>query len=87
MRGRSFSRHREVRAALHRDLVNTNEWDAQRGKDYDFLMDLRETGDYGGLAHASVESAQQAVLCACAILNTVLAAEPALKSAPQASGD
>jgi len=49
LRGRTFSKHSAIRAALHRDLVQVGLLDKDIGKDYDFLMDLRETGDYGGL--------------------------------------
>lgn len=78
VRGRDFSTHREVRAVVHRDLVKTGEWDSELGRDYDFLMDLRETGDYGGLAHVSPESASNAVEFAKAIVEAVSSAHPEL---------
>jgi uncharacterized protein (UPF0332 family) len=78
IRGREFTKHTEVRAAVHRDLVKAGEWDAQIGRDFDFLLDLRETGDYGGVAHVSSGSAGTAVESARRILNAVLLATPEL---------
>jgi len=56
LRGKSFKRHAAVRSAVHRDLVNTE----QLGRDYDYLVNLRETGDYGGLSHVDREDAKEA---------------------------
>jgi uncharacterized protein (UPF0332 family) len=61
LRGRTFSKHAAIRAALHRDLVQAGLLDAALGRDYDFLMDLREAGDYGGLAQVTTESAKTAI--------------------------
>jgi len=38
------------------------------GQDYDFLLDLCETADYGGVAEASLTSASKAIEKARAIL-------------------
>ena len=38
------------------------------GSDYDFLLDLRETADYGGVAEASLASATKAIEKARTIL-------------------
>ena len=46
-RGMEFTKHTAVRAALHRDLIQSGAIPADLGRDYDFLLDLRETGDYG----------------------------------------
>ena len=48
LHGQSFSRHSGIRAALHRDLVREGVLSEELGKHFDFLMDLREVGDYGG---------------------------------------
>ena len=61
LRGQAFSKHTAIRAALHRDLVHTGEWEAQLGRSYDFLMDLRETGDYGGPVHVTTADAATAI--------------------------
>ena len=47
--------------ALHRDLIQSGALSAHLGRDYDFLLDLRETADYGGVAEASLPSATKAI--------------------------
>ena len=70
-----FTKHTAVRAALHRDLIQSGAISADLGRDYDFLLDLRETADYGGVAEASLASAKKAIEKARAILT---APEPLL---------
>ena len=67
-RGASFSKHTAVRAALHRDLIQQGLLSPELGKDYDFLLDLRETADYGGVAEATPAGASKAIAKAAAIL-------------------
>jgi uncharacterized protein (UPF0332 family) len=67
-RGMEFTKHTAVRAALHRDLIQPGSLSADLGRDYDFLLDLRETADYGGVAEASLASAKKAIEKARAIL-------------------
>ena len=67
-RGLSFTKHTAVRAALHRDLIQAGLLSAELGRDYDYLLDLRETADYGGVAEASRASAAKAIAKASAIL-------------------
>ena len=57
VRGQTFTRHAAIRAALHRDLVQPGILSPESGRTFDYLMDLRETGDYGGLARVSEEDA------------------------------
>ena len=71
LRGQTYSRHSAIRAALHRDLVQTGLLGSEHGRDYDFLMDLRETGDYGGLEQVSPNSARMATRKAEAFLAAV----------------
>ena len=71
LRGQTFSKHGAIRAALHRDLVCAGQWPVDPGRAYDFLMEMRETGDYGGLAHVSEQSARIAVQKASAIIEAV----------------
>jgi uncharacterized protein len=61
LRGQTFTRHSAIRAALHREFVQGSLIPANLGRDYDFLMDLRETGDYGGLTKVTPEDAGTAV--------------------------
>ena len=67
-RGMEFTKHTAVRAALHRDLIQSGALSVGLGRDYDFLLDLRETADYGGVAEASLASAKKAIEKARAIL-------------------
>lgn len=71
LEGRDFSKHTEVRAAVHRDLVKTGRWPAERGEDYSFLLRLRETGDYGGSRHVTGDEAAEAIAAAKRILDLV----------------
>ena len=61
VRGKTFTKHSAIRAALHRDLVKTGELGEQRAKEFDFLIEVRETGDYGGLSTVTTKDAQVAV--------------------------
>jgi uncharacterized protein (UPF0332 family) len=70
-RGMEFTKHTAVRAALHRDLIQAGLLPADLGQDYDFLIDLRETADYGGVAEASLTSASKAIEKARAILAVI----------------
>jgi uncharacterized protein (UPF0332 family) len=70
-RGLSFTKHTAVRAALHRDLIQAGLLATDLGRDYDYLLDLRETADYGGIAEASRASAAKAIAKASAILAAI----------------
>lgn len=78
LRGQTFSRHSAIRAALHRELVQTGLLEMQQGRDYDFLMDLRETADYGGLMRATPDSARKAAGKAESFLQALRQACPEL---------
>jgi uncharacterized protein (UPF0332 family) len=67
-RGMEFTKHTAVRAALHRDLIQSGALSVDLGRDYDFVLDLRETADYGGVAEASLTSATKAIEKARTIL-------------------
>jgi len=69
--GKDFKKHSAFRAAVHRDLVNTGRWPSDLGVAYDFLMEMRETGDYGGLARVTAEDAKSAIDFAQRILDVV----------------
>ncbi len=70
-RGMEFTKYLAVRVALHRDLIQTGLLPADLGRDYDFLLDLRETADYGGVAEASLGSATKAIEKARAIMAAI----------------
>ena len=79
LRGQTFTKHSSLRAALHRDLVLPALLGKESGKDYDFLMDLRETGDYGGVAQVPADGARQAVEKAGAFIAAIAEVCPELK--------
>ena len=66
-----FTKHTAVRAALHRDLIQSGALSVELGRDYDFWLDLRETADSGGIAEASLASAKKASEKARAILTAL----------------
>jgi hypothetical protein len=76
LRGQHFTKHSSIRAALHRDLVHQGIIDEEAGKEYDLLMDARETGDYGGAAHVTEKGARAAVDMAARFLAAVERACP-----------
>jgi len=78
LRGQSFSKHSAIRAALHRDLTGSGEWPKELGRVYDFLMDARAKGDYGGLMRVSEEDARTSVEKAAAIIEAVRRSCPEL---------
>ena len=78
LRGRSFSKHSAVRAAVHRELVRGGTWPPELGKAYDALMELRATGDYGGLQQVAPDGAMDAVAMARHVLEAVRQACPEL---------
>jgi len=49
--GKSFKKHREVRAMLHRDYVRSGRIEAAWGKHYDWLFDNRQKADYRPLVN------------------------------------
>lgn len=71
MTGQTFTRHSAVEAAVHRDLVKAGRWSKDLGASYSMLVALRETGDYGDMAHVSDAEAAEAVGVAEHILRAV----------------
>jgi len=61
VRVQTFSKHSAIRAAMHRDLVQADLLGQDAARDYDFLLELRETGDYGGATSVTPDDAQLAV--------------------------
>ena len=72
-----FTKHTAVRAALHRDLIQSGALSVELGRDYDLWLDLSETADSGGIAEASLASAKKAIEKARAILTAL---EPLLQN-------
>ena len=72
LEGKEFVKHSAVHAAVHRDLVKSGRWSAELGKSYSRLLQLRETGDYGGGRHVQQSEARAAVSDTKHIRNAVV---------------
>jgi uncharacterized protein (UPF0332 family) len=80
VQGVEFSKHSQVRAAVHRDLVKVGQWPPERGEDYSFLLRLRETGDYGGSTHVTPDEAAEAIAAAKRIIDLIREAHSELEA-------
>jgi uncharacterized protein (UPF0332 family) len=69
--GQTYSKHSGIEAAVHRDLVRPGIIPAELGAYYSWLASLRNTGDYGGLSHVSVEDASKALSRATDFIDTI----------------
>jgi uncharacterized protein (UPF0332 family) len=76
LQGKTFTQHRAVEAAVHRDLVHAHVWSVELGAAFSWLVRLRRTGDYGGSMHVSPDEAQEAVDKARSILQAVRTTSP-----------
>jgi uncharacterized protein (UPF0332 family) len=74
--GKTFGKHSAVESAVHRDLVRVGKITPEVGGAYSALVDLRNTGDYGGKAHVGSEAAHEAVKKARVVLNAVRQVSP-----------
>ena len=76
LRGQEFAKHAHIRSALHLHLIKTGEWPTPLGSDYDKLLDLRESGDYGVEMEVDFDDAVFAVDAAARILEMVRRSHP-----------
>ncbi|HEY3359346.1 MAG TPA: HEPN domain-containing protein [Polyangia bacterium] len=76
LRGKTFTKHTALEAAVHRDLVRGEHWPPATGADYTALQALRTTGDYGGKLHVRERDAAEAVAAAERILEAVRVRHP-----------
>lgn len=76
LEGVSFKKHSQLEAAVHRDLVHTERWDARLGKNFSDLIKYRTTGDYRFNEMVSPEEAKDAIKLAFEILEAVHEAGP-----------
>jgi len=83
MRGKTYTKHSAVEAAIHRDLVKAGIWPAELGRQYSHMVELRTLGDYGNLQHVSPEEAQEAVAIAESILQIIAQLNPELSRHPE----
>lgn len=68
-----------MRAAVHRELVHGGAWPAELGRTYDALMELRASGDYGGVQEVSSDDAAAAVNMARRIVDAAAKVCPELR--------
>ncbi len=59
--GKTFRRHSEVRAALHRDFVRLGKIDSKWGKHFDWLFDNRQKAAYRPLVIFESEQVKEIV--------------------------
>lgn len=71
-----LSKHSAVIALIHQRFVKTGKLEKSQGKTLNWLFELRNIGDYGGLAHVNqpevekaIEAAQQFLIAIKSILH------------------
>ena len=82
LQGRTFTKHRAVETAVHRDLVKPGIWITDLGEDFSELARLRKTGDYGGRVHVLPDEAEGAINKARRILQAVQDSNPGFFTKP-----
>lgn len=66
-----FSKHGGVVASIHQKFVKTGRLSVHNGKNLNWLFELRNIGDYGGLVHVTEQDARQAVRAASGFLEAI----------------
>lgn len=66
--GFEFRKYSAVIALVHQRLVRSGMLSVERGKDLNWLFQLRTIGDYGGVAHVSPDDAERAIQAADSFL-------------------
>jgi uncharacterized protein (UPF0332 family) len=69
--GLDFGKHSGVIAAVHQRLIKTGRLDIARGKDLNWLFELRNIADYGVTVHVSQQDAELAIQAAESFLQAV----------------
>ena len=59
--GLEFSKHSAVIASIHQRFVKTGKLSKEQGKTLNLLFELRNIGDYGGIAHVTLQQVDQAI--------------------------
>jgi uncharacterized protein (UPF0332 family) len=59
--GKTFKKHKEVRSALHRDLIRVGKINSSWGKHYDWLFDNRQKADYRPLVQFDRDQVQEII--------------------------
>lgn len=69
--GLDFGKHSGVIASIHQRLVKTGKLSKEQGKDLNWLFEIRNVGDYGGVAHVSQSQAARAIQAAAGFVTAV----------------
>lgn len=77
LEGRTFRKHSEVLATVHRDLVHAGRWPTELGRAFSQLTSQRRIGDYGAIGRVSREEAEICVERARSVLGAVHDTNPA----------
>ena len=78
--GRTFKKHTDVLASVHRDLVRAGRWSMELGGAFSHLNSQRRVGDYGAIGRISREEATVCVERAKQILVAVQRENPSFFS-------
>ena len=71
LQDKTFKKHSSLRSAFHKEFIKSGKFSTDLGRAFDFLMDIRETGDYGGLVQVSKSDAEMSISKAELIINEV----------------
>jgi uncharacterized protein (UPF0332 family) len=80
LEGRTFKKHTDLLASVHRDLVHMGRWSIDIGNAFSQLNSQRRVGDYGAIGRISRDEAVICVERAKQILETVQNEKPELFS-------
>jgi uncharacterized protein (UPF0332 family) len=69
--GKTFRKHREVRAALHRDYIRTGKLEVSWGKHYDWLFENRQKADYRPLVRFDPDRVEEMIEHSSQFVNTM----------------
>ena len=62
--GLEFNKHSGVVASIHQRFVKTGKLSQEQGKDLNWLYEIRNVADYGGIAHVTQLQAARAIQAA-----------------------
>ena len=69
--GLELSKHSAVISSIHKRFVKTGKIDKAQGKALNWLFELRNVGDYGGIEHVPQPEVEQAIEAAEQFLKTI----------------
>lgn len=69
--GLDFTKHSGVIASIHKKFVREGKLSLKQGKDLNWLFEIRNIADYGGIEHISKEHCERAIKSAENFLKAV----------------